>query len=621
MEKVNKIKAIGSWILFVIKYWIVLVILFQLTRLVFLLFNSGEVKVIGLKQALLACWYGLRMDLSMATYVLLPFILLALLTLFIKPFRAAFMFQIYTGLILILILFLLVVDLSMYKGWGFRLDATPLKYISHPREAWASIEHLPLGWITVILIVAGFFLIRLNNLFLKKTMSRIDQSAIKFWVFLSMLLLLGLSILPIRGGWQLAPINQSSVYFSSDNFANQAALNGPWNLMYSLTRSANEKENPFLEVPKQETDSLLNVLFESKESGDKLLDVDSTSSNVIIVIWEGLTAKVIDSVKEGREITPHFNFLKNEGVYFSNLYGSGDRTDKGLVAVLSGYPSNPKESIVKSPVKAAKLPMLSKEFYKRKYHTSFYYGGETEFANMKAYLLQGGFERIISVDDFDKKDLNSKWGAHDEVVMNRVIKDISSVPPPFFCTWLTLSSHEPFEVPSAHIFKNKDEESLYLNSLHYTDSIFGIFIAKLKSSQVWKNTVVLIVADHGSRMPKVDFKADDFRIGALILGGLVKQPRVISRIGGQVDLAGMLMNEFKYKDVVFPWSRNLLDTTSLPWSFFSFNNGFGYAEPLGTFIYDNIGRRIIQQRGRITEQQIKSGKVLQQSIFQDYLDK
>jgi phosphoglycerol transferase MdoB-like AlkP superfamily enzyme len=464
--------------------------------------------------------------------------------------------------------------------------------------------------------------IKLNNVFLHKIMSGVDHKASKFWVFLSMLLILGLSVLPLRGGWQLAPINQSSVYFSSDNFANQAALNGPWNLMYSLTRSANENENPFLEIPKQEADSLMKGLFASNASGDNLLNIDSTTtSNVIIVIWEGLTAKVIDSFKEGREITPHFNSLKNEGVYFSNMYGSGDRTDKGLVAVLSGYPSNPKESIVKSPLKAAKLPMLSKVFQKRNYHTSFFYGGETEFANMKAYLLQGGFDKIISVDDFEKKDLNSKWGAHDEVVMNRVVEEISVAPQPFFCTWLTLSSHEPFEVPSNPVFKGKDEESLYLNSLHYSDSVFGVFIQKLKSSPLWKNTVVLTVADHGSRMPEADFKSDDFRIGALVLGGLVKQPRIIARIGGQVDLAGMLMHEFKYKDVVFPWSRNLLDTTSLPWGFFSFNNGFGYAEPLGTVIYDNIGRRVVQKRGVVNGQQVKRGKTVQQSIYQDYLDK
>lgn len=121
---------------------------------------------------------------------------------------------------------------------------------------------------------------------------------------------------------------------------------------------------------------------------------------------------------------------------------------------------------------------------------------------MKAYLLQGGFEQIVSIEDFDETDLNSKWGAHDEVVMNKVYQDLITRSQPFFATWLTLSSHEPFEVPTAAAFTMEDEVGQYLNSLHYTDSIFGVFIDKMKTSSLWQNTIILTIADHGSRMPK-----------------------------------------------------------------------------------------------------------------------
>lgn len=622
MDIINKGKATVTWIIFILKYWIALISVFQVSRIVFFVFNFNEAKTMGLQQVLLSAWFGLTMDISMATYVLVPVMLFLVLAIFLKLIRKTLILKIYTGIILFLILFLLIVDMAMYKTWGFRLDATPLKYISHPREAWASLQHQPLGWILFFLLLGTILIIKMNNAFISKGFKKIDTAAPTLLTFFSLLILLGLSIVPIRGGFQLAPINQSSVYFSSNHFANQSALNGPWNLFYSLTRSVNEEENPYTLLPKHESDALVEILFRKNGVNEKWVTIDSMAKpNVMLIIWEGLTAKAIDLNYDGEAITPNFNALKKDGVYFSNLYASGDRTDKGLVAVLSGYPANPQESILKVPLKASKLPMLSREFQKRGYHTTFYYGGETEFANMKAYLLQGGFEQIISIDNFEKKDRNSKWGAHDEVVMNKINEDIAHYRQPFFCTWLTLSSHEPFEVPTTPVFKVKDEVGQYLNSLHYTDSVFGVFIQKLKTSSLWENTIVVTIADHGSRMPKASFKADDFKIGALLLGGLIKEPKVIKGIGSQVDMAGMLLKELGFGDKVFPWSKDLRDTTGVQWSFFSFNNGFGYTEPLGSVIYDNVGKRIIQQSGNVGELQIRRGKALQQAIYQDYLNK
>src|SRR5690606_11469546 len=104
---------------------------------------------------------------------------------------------------------------------------------------------------------------------------------------------------------------------------------------------------------------------------------------------------------------------------------SGDRTDKGIVAILSSFPAQPKTSIVKIPSKVAKLPMLSELFNQHQYFTSFYYGGELEFANMKAYLTNGNFKHFTSIKDFAEKDRNSKWGAHDGVVMEKLFADLN----------------------------------------------------------------------------------------------------------------------------------------------------------------------------------------------------
>ena len=112
-------------------------------------------------------------------------------------------------------------------------------------------------------------------------------------------------------------------------------------------------------------------------------------------MWESLTSKVVASVGGLPGITPRFDSLARQGILFTNMYASGDRSAKGIVAILSGYPAQPTTSIITIPTKTASLPSLPRTFKAQGYHNSFYYGGETEFSNIKSYLLQQGFEKII----------------------------------------------------------------------------------------------------------------------------------------------------------------------------------------------------------------------------------
>src|SRR5690606_20642672 len=201
------------------------------------------------------------------------------------------------------------------------------------------------------------------------------------------------------------------------------------------------------------------------------------------------------------DVTPRFDTYVEEGLLFSNFYAAADRSDKGLVNILSGYPSQPTQSIMKLPVKASKLPVLSKSFEEAGYATSFYYGGELEFANIKAYLMNGGFSKVVGKESFKPEDWNSKWGAHDHVVLDKLLQDLNSSEKPFFSTIFTLSSHEPFEVPIEPHIEGDDEESKFLNSLYYTDQSIGNFIEAAKKEPWYDETLIIILADHGHRMP------------------------------------------------------------------------------------------------------------------------
>ncbi len=610
-------------IVFVFTYWFCWLLFFEAARIVFLVANLAEVGRSGTPAVLPALWYGLRMDASMAAYFTLPVLLAVIVSVFIKPFGKPLLYKLYTCIILLVVLVLLFADIGLFKAWGFRLDDTIIRYMSSPREIWASVSHLPVFFIIAGFIILLILLIALANRLLGKL--HLPSLALKQQLINLVLLLLlaGIMVIPLRGGLQLAPLNQSSVYFSNDNFANMAAINAPWNFVHALTHHVDKNHNPFAFEDSSRANATVDSMF--SQLGKTLQVVDTgrhPKPNVLFIVWESFTAKALGLKVNGKAITPGMNDLINQGVYFSKIYASGDRTDKGIVAILSGYPSQPVTSIVKEPGKAAKLPSLGKYFMQQGYYSSFYYGGELAFANIKAYLLQGGFNTFVSIDDFEKKDQNSKWGAHDGIVMKRLQEDLQQSNQPFFTTWLTLSSHEPYEIPAKPLLGGTTDEAKFLSSLHYTDSIVNKFIVYARQQPWWSNTIVVITGDHGHRLPVRSEKAAEFNIPLLFLGGALNTIGItVNKIGSQTGIAATLLAQLGNEATAFPWSRNLLDSSTKPWALYNFNNGFGLVQPAGRLVYDNVGNRLVEQQGQVSSADLRAGRALQQVYYQDYLDK
>jgi phosphoglycerol transferase MdoB-like AlkP superfamily enzyme len=206
--------------------------------------------------------------------------------------------------------------------------------------------------------------------------------------------------------------------------------------------------------------------------------------------------------------------------------------------------------------------------------------------------------------------------------MNRVLNDLGAIKKPFFSTWLTLSSHEPFETPVPVVFKGDEMATKFLNSINYTDAVLGDFIEKARQSSWWNNTLIIIIGDHGHPLPSTGKRADDFRTPMLWLGGAVtNRGTVIDRTVSQLDIAAMLCAQEGWKNDYFPYSKNSLDPEILPWAFFTFNNGFGFVDSSGRLVYDNVGKLPIQQEGNSGAQQIRAGQALQQNTFGDYVNK
>jgi phosphoglycerol transferase MdoB-like AlkP superfamily enzyme len=597
------------------------VIFFEIARIFFLISTYQYAKEVSASLKIQSLWYGLKMDFSMAAYLTILVCLFVIAAVFITFFRKRIVYVVYTGIILFLLIFITLADAESFKAWGTRLDYTPIRFLSSPKEAMASIGHLPIVWMVIGFLIIYLLLFWVYRKFISRSTVLLLMNKSKLVQVVLILCFTIALIIPIRGGFQLTPINQSHVFFSNDQYANNAAINGTWNFMQSLTKAKYLRKNIYQYMNDAEADSIISSLFEVYGRTEQVInDSGPVKPNVIVIIWESFTEKALNKVIEGKPVIRYLPELMKEGIYFSNCYSSGDRTDKGLGAVLSSYPALPKESIINYSEKASKLPGLGNIFFQQGYNTSFYYGGESEFMNIKSYLKAQQFQQLITKSSFDSKDMNSKWGAHDEIVMNKLLNDISKAKEPFFTTWLTLSSHEPFETPVAKVFNGNDKETKFLNSLHYTDSIVYSFITELKKMPSWQNTVVIISADHGHYLPITGKRADDYRIPVLWLGGaLKKQNMIVDKTVDQLDMAGSLVHQLNFSDSLFRFSKNVFDSTANHWAFFTYNDGIGFITDSSRLLYDNAGKRTVFEEGKTNSEQERIAKALMQKVYSDFL--
>jgi len=600
------------------------IIFFELARIIFLLYHHSQASQLSFKTILLTFVYGFRMDLSMSCYLIILPCLFVLFSLLIPFFRKSLPYKIYSGIALFLFLTIILSDLEIYKEWGYRLDSTVLQYLSSPKEILASTGHLPVFRILLAFIVVFIGLLFLFNKTINRSIFLLQPkkernliTAIVITCFIALL------IIPIRGGFQMQPMNSTWVYFSSNNFANVSALNAPWNFFQDIMDKERGTKNPYLYLSAPRSKELVDSLYHSSSAHVQVIDTISGKPNVILIVWESFTKKVVDASIDGKEIIPNFNRLKKEGIYFNNIYASGDRTHKGMSALFSGYPALPNTSIIRFPQKSAKLTLVSNLFKQHGYTNTFFYGGDPNYDNYKSYLLHGEFDRITDKDLFSSKDKPTEWGALDGAVANYMINDFKNWKEPFFNCWLTLTSHVPYKIPIDPIFKGNDETTQFLNSIHYTDEVIGNFIENCKKQSWWRSTVIIMTADHGIRFPTTGKVIDDFKIPMLWLGGAIEKNRglAIDRLASQIDLSATLIKQLGWNTYSFPFSRDITDSTSTPFSFFSNSVSFALVQPENYFIYDVKGNRVKEQQGNITEKDINAGKALQQFIYDDYLKK
>jgi phosphoglycerol transferase MdoB-like AlkP superfamily enzyme len=602
---------------FVFKYLLFWISAFVIAKLVFLFYQHSQSFSLPARTWLQIFLHGFRLDLSTASYfTLLPCMVLAFAS-FSKSKVVVWILHIYTLALLLVFLLITCVDMEVYKYWGVRLDSTPLRFLSRPKETLASSSLITLVLYFIALITFTWLLFRIYRRQIARFLENSDNPGFKG--LLTFLFLAAFLIIPVRGGLGVSPLNTGTVYFNKVAFANHSAINVVWNFGQSLIEHK-ETVNPYNFYKKGTYENDLKALYTNNDS--TLQALNTKRPNIVLIIMESFSAKLIEPLGGAKGVTPQFNALCKEGVLFSNVYSTDSRTDKGLATVVSGYPVLEAIPILQYAEKTQNLPFLSKSLEKYGYHTSFLYGGDVDFANMRSYLHNGQFGNIESDTDFPSALRTGKWGVPDHYVFQKFFEDIKADTGTWFKVLLTLSNHEPFEIPVKPRYGNRNLTEKFYSSANYVDSCLGNFIQKLKDSGLWKNTLIIMVADHGSRLPDFSdiFEPRKHHIPLLWAGGAIVNDTVIAKIGSQADIAVTLLHQLGIPSQEYVLGKNLLAPSSKSFAFYSFKNGISMLTDSGGFGYDFTTKGLSYSYGSIDSSHIRIARSFQQYVFQNYLE-
>lgn len=609
---VKFLKATGIYAL----AWLVF---FIAARLVFLLVQFKELIRYPLPDIVQTFLHGYKMDVSVTAYIILLPLIAVVPWFFTGGNWYIKALKIYTSILIVIITSLVLGDAIVYTFWGYRVDFSVVGYLSNPKDAMASATTLQLigGFAADALII--YLLIKTFNMLIDKIYVSPKKKKIPVIETTLVVVLTGLMIIPIRGGLGIATLNPGSAYFSNHLFLNHSALNVTWYFGHTAMYKK-PAENPYQFTSSEEAQNNFRTLMNDDGNTVKVLKTDRP--NILLIIMESFGTEMITSPEENHSVAPRFNEYIPTGIYFSNLYAAGSRTDKAIPSILSGYPNLPTIQIIREPRKTQKIPGIFRMLDSVGYKTSFWYGGDLNFAHLSSYIGSAGFREKITMENFDRKDRNSKWGIHDHVVFERLFDSLQVTREPFAYAMLSLSSHEPFEVPMEPVFKGTNILSRFKNSIHYADKSLGEFLDKAKMTNWWKRTLVIIIADHCRRnsITIPTYSESIFRIPMLWLGGaLAVSDTVINKPASQFDLCATLSSQINLNKP-FHFSKNILSTGSAPFAFYTYNEGFAFITDSAKAIYDIKLKDCLEKEGnhKVAE---KYGKSFLQVLFDDYLSR
>jgi phosphoglycerol transferase MdoB-like AlkP superfamily enzyme len=566
-------------VLFWIKCYLFWIAFAWTARALFLCYQWPETAGLSARELMMIFWKGTRMDLSFGGYIMLLLSIVLAAGAFL-PWRCTRrLLHLLTGVLLAVAGLIVTVDLELFKNWGYHVDATPLVYLATPRAALASTPVTLVAALIALWVagVAGFLW-----LYRRAVATSLREAPRGRWRQAALFLLLGgATILPVRGGLNVAPMNASFAYFHPTNmFANQAALNPVWNFLYEVTHLG-ELRGDYAFMPLDEARRRVDSLYREGNDGEFPRVLSTPRPDVVVLLLETFTSNAWD-------VMPALQAVAREGILFTNIHATGNRSDRGLTGTLGGFPAYPDASLLKYPNRLHARPRLPLDLERQGYSTAFYYAGDLNFGGFRAYITTS-FQRVVTEEDFSGEAIRNrfKWGVHDEYMLDRLHDDLAAATSPSLHVAFTMSSHEPFNVPGPRTVPGDERGDLLKNAIAYTDRCLQRFFDRCKRSGVWDRTLFVLIADHGTRHVGnlAPHQPEAYRIPLVFTGGvLLARDTTVSLLGSQTDMVATLLAQLGLDHYRYRYSKNLLHPRSLPFAYYAYTHAAALLDPRGPCI-------------------------------------
>lgn len=632
-------------IIWFVKTYATFVVLFVLQKPLFLFLEKGSATqpVDNIFTELPAViWHGLPLDLSMAGYLSVIPGFLSIAVVWLKRDLVKPIMNIYFIIASLFITCSFVLNASLYPYWKYPLDSTPLFYFfTSPADAIASVSiwQVILSIVILIVLTVGvWFTLRMRGEkrqqysrysygyggFGSSKRNRFDDfDRHRGRTSIILLLLTGLLFLPIRGGITVSTMNTGQAYFSQNAYLNHSAVNPLFSLFESITHQE-DFASQYRFMKDKEADKIFATMTSTSDENTYPLLNEATfkkgTPDILIVIMESFANDIVPSMGSYKDVAVCLDSIAQQSILFTRFYANSFRTDRGMVSILSGYPAQTTTSIMRYPRKTSQLPSIARNLVKYKnYKTTYYYGGDADYCNMRSYLVSQGYQHIISDANFPIEDKISKWGVPDHILAAKMMEDIKAQQNekrPMLRILQTSSSHEPFEVPY-HRLKDKR-----LNAFAYTDSVMGAIVREYRKLPRWKNTLIVFVPDHvgGYKENLNDHDRSRYQIPLILAGGAISRPMKVGIIGSQHDIAATLLGQLGVEHREFTFSKNMMSDATPKFAFFAVNDAFGIVSEENSLIYDNRAKRIVYDKGE-KGFNLKRGQAYLQKLYDDLAKK
>ncbi|MDK2898990.1 MAG: lipoteichoic acid synthase [Patescibacteria group bacterium] len=233
----------------------------------------------------------------------------------------------------------------------------------------------------------------------------------------------------------------------------------------------------------------------------------ASGKNVIMIQVESLGSFVMNQSVNEKEITPNLNKLAKSSHFFPNdrfIIGAGHTSDTDLVANSSFFPLDDAATFVRYG--RDEFTSLPKTLIANGYSATAYHGFNRNFWNRNVALSSLGYQKFYAADNYsDGTFLN--MGLNDGDFLSETVDYIKLQQEPSLNYVITLSSHVPFNITDKTNNLGLDANDYpeltagYLENINYTDRMLGNFFDKLKTNNLYDDSLIVVYGDHTPVLP------------------------------------------------------------------------------------------------------------------------